>query len=86
MIDSHCHLADDAFSDDVAAVVDRARAAGVDQALCILDVTNDTECARAGRLASLWKALRFAAGVHPHQAGGFTDRLDSVVTAVWLHR
>ena len=82
MIDSHCHLADDAFRDDVAAVVDRARAAGGDQALCILDVTNDTECARAGRLASLWKTLRFAAGVHPHQAGGFTDRLDSVVPAV----
>ncbi len=82
MIDSHCHLADDAFSDDVAAVVDRARAAGVDQALCILDATNDTECARAERLASLWKTLRFAAGVHPHQAGGFADRLDSVAPAV----
>ena len=82
MIDSHCHLADDAFSDDVAAVVDRARAAGVDQALCILDATNDTECARAERLASLWETLRFSAGVHPHQAGEFSDRLDSVGPAV----
>lgn len=82
MIDSHCHLADEAFVDDVEAVVDRARAAGVEQALCILDATNDMECARAEQIASLWGALRFAVGVHPHQAAGFADLPDSVVPTV----
>src|SRR5437660_276345 len=36
MIDSHCHLADPAFAEDVELVIDRARAAGVERALVIL--------------------------------------------------
>ena len=82
MIDSHCHLADEAFSDDVGAVVDRAKAAGVEQALCILDATSDIECARAEQVASLWRALRFAVGIHPHQAEGFANTPDDVGVAV----
>ncbi len=82
MIDSHCHLADEAFASDVAAVVDRAQAAGVAQALCIIDVTNDAEQRRADRVGELWSALRFAAGVHPHQAGRFDANLDAVVPTV----
>ena len=82
MIDSHCHLADEAFSDDVGGVVDRARAAGVEQALCILDATSDIECARAEQVASLWGALRFAVGVHPHQAERFAKTPDDVGVAV----
>jgi len=82
VIDSHCHLADQAFTDDVDAVVDRAIAAGVDQALCILDATNDIECARAKQIASLWENLRFAVGVHPHQAGSFAMTPDNVGVVV----
>ena len=29
-------------------------------------------------MAALWPAVRFAVGVHPHQAGVFADRLDDV--------
>ena len=79
MIDSHCHLADDAFSSDIVQVVERAAAVGVDQALCILDVTNEEELRRAGGLVQLWSAVQFAAGVHPHQAGQFEDCLDEVL-------
>ena len=79
MIDSHCHLADDAFSSDIVQVVERASAVGVDQALCILDVTNEEELGRAGGLVQLWSAVQFAAGVHPHQAGQFEDCLDEVL-------
>ena len=78
MIDSHCHLADEAFAEDVGPVIDRARAAGVDQALCILDVTNDIECVRAKQVALLWENLRFAVGIHPHQAGAFAKTPDNV--------
>ena len=78
MIDSHCHLADEAFRDDLAAVIDRARGAGVDGALCVLDATNEAEATRAVRVAALWPVVRFAVGVHPHQAGVFVDRLDTV--------
>ena len=78
MIDSHCHLADEAFQDDLEAVIERARDAGVDGALCVLDATNQAEATRAARVAALWPAVRFAVGVHPHQAGVFVDRLDEV--------
>ena len=82
MIDSHCHLADAAFADDLEAVVGRARAAGVERVLCILDVTNGDEAPRADRLAERWPAVGFAAGVHPHLAGPFAGDPDAAVQAV----
>jgi TatD DNase family protein len=74
LIDSHCHLADDAFVEDVAEVVARAQSAGLSHALCILAAENAVEAERAGALAALWPALRFSVGVHPHQAGQFAQR------------
>ncbi len=71
MIDSHCHLADLAFADDLEEVVDRAREAGVSGGLCILACGDPAEEAAAGRVRKLWPGLRFAVGVHPHEAGGF---------------
>jgi TatD DNase family protein len=68
MIDSHCHLADAVFEDDLEAVVARARDAGVTQVMTILAAGDAGEEARAERLAALWSDVRFAAGVHPHQA------------------
>ena len=82
MIDSHCHLADEAFAEDVGAVVDRAKAAGVEQALCILDATNDIESARAKQVSAFWENLRFAVGIHPHQAGAFAKKSNNVGVAV----
>jgi TatD DNase family protein len=82
VIDSHCHLADDAFAQDSAQVIDRARAAGLTGALCILAADNHTEVERAGPLSEAWRALRFGIGVHPHQAGAFAGREDDVVTLV----
>jgi TatD DNase family protein len=82
VIDSHCHLADDAFVNDLEAVVTRARAAGLAQALCILAAENQIEIVRAGELARLWPALRFGIGLHPHQAGLFAGREAQVVGLV----
>jgi len=55
MIDSHCHLADEAFHDDLEAVITRARDSGVDRALCVLDATKDSETTRAVQIAALWQ-------------------------------
>ena len=82
MIDSHCHLADDAFAADRLAVIERAKAAGLTHALCILAADNSTEAERARELARLWPALRFGIGVHPHQAGQFSGREPDVVSLV----
>ena len=79
MIDSHCHLADDAFVPDLEGVVQRARSAGVAGALCIIDLTNPAEIERLERVRKLWPEVRCAAGIHPHQAGKFADDVDTVV-------
>jgi TatD DNase family protein len=82
MIDSHCHLADDAFVEDRAAVLERARAAGLTHALCILAAENKTEAARAPELVAAWPALRFGVGLHPHHAGVFAGREQEVAAFV----
>ena len=85
MIDSHCHLADEQFAGDLHAVVERARAAGVDGALCILDVLSQEEAVRADRVAEAWPDVAFAVGVHPHQAGAVDEStvgIDGVASVV----
>jgi TatD DNase family protein len=74
MIDSHCHLADEAFEADLDEAIARARAAGLTEALCILSAGNDAEATRARRVRSGWAGVRFATGVHPHNAGAFAGR------------
>jgi TatD DNase family protein len=74
LIDSHCHLADDAFVGDLTDVIDRAKGAGLTHALCILAAGNSTEAERAAHVRTLWPGVRIAVGVHPHQAGDFEGR------------
>jgi TatD DNase family protein len=68
VIDSHCHLADATFADDLDAVVRRAVDAGLTHALVILAAGDAGEARQAERLRSMWSGIRFSAGVHPHQA------------------
>lgn len=82
MIDSHCHLADDAFVNDVEAVIARAQAAGLTGGVCVLAAENETEAERARDLTRMWPALRFGIGIHPHQAGRFGGREAEVVPLV----
>jgi TatD DNase family protein len=74
VIDSHCHLADEVFAPDLEAVIARARNAGVERALVILSAGDPQESTQAGRVEALWPDVRFAIGVHPHQAHQFADR------------
>ena len=74
MIDSHCHLADDAFAADLGDVIARARDAGVTGALCILAAGDGAEAERARSVRERWPAIRFATGVHPHAAGTCAGR------------
>jgi TatD DNase family protein len=86
VIDSHCHLADEKFAGDLDAVVARAKGAGVDAALVILEAGNPQEAAQATRVEALWDSVRFAIGVHPHQAHAFGDdpaRAGAIVREQW---
>jgi TatD DNase family protein len=87
VIDSHCHLAGEEFAADLVDVVRRAREAGLARAVVILSATDDKELARAADVTAAWPEVRFACGVHPHEAGKFAespeasaDRLRSMLT------
>src|SRR3954469_14218841 len=82
MIDSHCHLAGEEFATDLDAVVERARTAGVTTALCILAAGDAGESARAQAVRRAWPGVRFAAGIHPHQAGEHAGAVDEAVALV----
>jgi len=82
VIDSHCHLADEAFAADLEEVIRRAADAGVERALVILEAGNPAEAAQAGRVERLWPAVRFSIGVHPHQAHQFADDPERAATTV----
>ena len=82
MIDSHCHLADETFAKDLDQVVARARDAGVERVLVILEGGNAAEARQAGRLEQLWPDARFSIGVHPHQAHQFSDDPQRAVAVV----
>jgi TatD DNase family protein len=82
MIDSHGHLADEAFAEDIGAVIQRAREAGVQGVLCVVDVSDPAEAVRADGVAQRWDAVRTTAGVHPHRSGPFSGRAGAAVALV----
>ena len=88
IVDSHCHLADVVFADDLDAVTARAREAGLGRALCILSADEPAEVDRAGVVRSAWPEVLFAAGIHPHRAGAYAERPDdaAAVTAAAIDR
>src|SRR5262249_52305085 len=65
LVDTHCHLADDAFAGELEAVLDRARTAGVVAFVAIpVDVASSREVvALAGRHPDVWAAV----GGHPNE-------------------
>lgn len=85
MIDSHCHLADEAFAGDLGEVIDRARAAGVTDAICILAAGDEAEAARARGVQAAWDGVRFASGVHPHAAGAYAGCAADAAAATRAH-
>src|ERR1700690_4134448 len=73
MIDSHCHLdfaADDA---DRAAILTRARAAGVSTFVCIGSGEDTASARRAVALAAVEPDVYAAVGVHPHDVAKMTE-------------
>ena len=74
-IDSHCHLADAAFDEDVEQVIARARTTGARAIVCIGE-----SLVSAARCAALVERhpgfCVHTAGIHPHDAAGFDAARD----------
>lgn len=82
VIDSHAHLTfDDAFGADRAAVIERARAAGVERIVCI--GTGVASSTQARDLAHAWPCVFASAGIHPHQVDEFRDDQWPALEALW---
>lgn len=81
-VDSHCHLAGPEFAEDLDAVIGRALDARLTHALVIVAADDDAELAQAGVVARCWEGVRFAVGVHPHNAGRFAAAPDTAAARV----
>lgn len=73
-VDSHCHLDDRRFAEDLGAVLDRAAEAGITRMLSIGTGDGPPEIDRAVRLADKYEQIYASVGVHPHDASKFTPR------------
>lgn len=66
MIDSHCHLTHEQYASDVLEVLERAKAAGVEQLLTVATSVEDAEQCLA--LAEEYEQIYCTIGLHPHDA------------------
>jgi TatD DNase family protein len=71
LIDSHCHLNAERFAGDEAAVLDRARASGLERLL--VPGWNEASSRRALELVERFNWLDASVGVHPHDAAKVDD-------------
>lgn len=80
-VDSHAHLADEAFDSDRDAVIARARENGADAIVCIGSGSGAGDVLGAARASAsvaehypgfIWST----AGIHPHDASGFDQLRD----------
>lgn len=85
LIDSHCHLDQDAFDEDRAAVVTRARAAGVGRLITVGAggplASNHAAVALAEADADVFAAV----AVHPHDASQIADDTWDELRRLWAH-
>ncbi|MDI9469510.1 MAG: TatD family hydrolase [Bacillota bacterium] len=72
-IDTHAHLNDGRFGDDLDAVIERALEAGVTRMICCGydEASSDLALAIARRYPAVWASV----GLHPHDAGDWTPTL-----------
>lgn len=79
LVDSHCHLDDEKFDGDRDAVIERARAAGVERMMAIGTGHGPPDLEAAIRLAGRYPCIHATIGIHPHDAAKATpaafDRL-----------
>lgn len=79
LTDTHCHLTDPAFDEDRDAVIDRARAAGVKRMVAVGGGGPIEASQAAATLAERFPFIRSTAGIHPHDAASYDDRIENAI-------
>ena len=85
LVDSHCHLDDEKFAGDLDAVIERAKAAGVEQMMAIGTGNGPPDLEAAIRLADAHSCLYATVGVHPHDAAKATPATYEHLHALMQH-
>jgi TatD DNase family protein len=83
LVDSHCHLDFPDFTTERDAVVDRARAAGVETMLTIGTRLDEFEGVRT--IAETYDGIWCSVGVHPHEAKDYADLSGGQLIALAEH-
>jgi TatD DNase family protein len=73
LVDTHCHLDNEQFEPDREAVIDRARAAGVERMMAIGTGDGPPDLEAAIRLAESHPFIYATIGIHPHDASKASD-------------
>lgn len=66
LIDSHCHINDKQFNEDIGEVVERAKANGISQLICVGTDIESSE--KAIKIADEFQEVFATCGVHPHDS------------------
>ena len=77
LVDSHCHLIFDRFAEDIDAVAERWRAAGVKALVHACVEPGEIGAIRA--MADRFPEVRYAVGLHPLDAGLWQDDVPTVL-------
>jgi TatD DNase family protein len=85
LVDSHTHLDDAQFDVDRAAVIERARAAGVERMLAIGTGGGPPDVEAGVRLAGECSFLLATVGVHPHDAAKASEAIFERLRALAAH-
>ncbi len=72
LIDTHCHLDDARYFDDLDEVIARSKAHGVDR--FIIPGAGAADLARAVQISEQYENAYFAVGIHPYHAAEFDEK------------
>jgi len=79
IIDTHCHLDDERYNEDISEVIERAKSKGVER--FIIPGADPKTLKRAVELSEAYDEVYFAVGVHPYDAENFDrESLEPFVT------
>jgi len=79
IIDTHCHLDDERYNEDITEVIERAKAQGVER--FIIPGADPKTLKRAVELSETYSEIYFAVGVHPYDAKNYNrEFLEPFVT------
>ena len=71
LVDTHCHLTDKRLNQEVGAVIERAKTAGVEK--IIVPSTSLEDARQAVEIASRFEGVYALVGIHPEQVEEITD-------------